>query len=120
MILDSIPPNASLASILHARAVGAAPRRLVLDVVIGSLVAGGAAWARMFGWITLMCAGLCFACYGLWAFAERRLETGPELMPRLAELVWNVVRVVAALAGLAALLVMAFSLVSVLLGHWIS
>ena len=120
MILDSIPPNASLGSILHARAVAAAPRRLALDVVIGSLVAGGAAWARMFGWITLMCAGLCFACYGLWAFAERRLETGPELMSRPAEVFWSVVRVVAAVGGLVALLVMSFSLVSVLIGTWIS
>ncbi len=120
MILDSVPPNASLGSILHARAVAAAPRRLALDVALGSLVAAAAAWARTFGWITLMCAGLCFACYGLWAFAERSLETGPELMSRPAEVVWSVVRVAAAIGGLAALLVMAFSLVSVLLGTWIS
>ena len=120
MILDSIPPNASLGSILHARAVATAPRRLVLDVVIGSLVAAAAAWARMFGWITLMCAGLCLACYGLWAFAERGLETGPELMSRPAEMVWSVVRVLASVGGLAALLVMVFSLVSVMLGSWIS
>ncbi len=120
MILDSVPRSASLASILHARAVAAAPRRLVLDVVIGSLVAAAAVWVRTFGWITLMCAGLCFAFYGLWAFAERRLETGPELMPRPAEIAWTVARVFAATGGLAAILVMTFSLVSVLIGTWIS
>lgn len=120
MILDSVPPNASLGSMLHARAVAAAPRRLVLDVVIGSLVAAAAAWARTFGWITLMCAGLCFACYGLWAFAERALETGPDLMSRPAEIVWSAARVFAAIGGLTALLVMTFSLVSVMLGTWIS
>jgi len=120
MILDSVPPNASLVSILHARAVASSPRRLALDMIVGSLVAAAASWARAFGWITLMCAGLCFACYGLWAFAERALETGPELMSRPTEIVWSVVRVLSAIGGLAALLVMTFSLVSVMLGTWIS
>ena len=120
MILDSVPPNASLGSILHARAIAATPTRLALDVVIGLAVAAAAAWARTFGWITLMCAGLCFAAYGVWAFAERGLETGPELMSGPAEIVWSVVRVLAAIGGLAVLLVMTFSLVSVLLGTWIS
>lgn len=120
MILDSVPPNASLASILHARAVAAAPRRLALDVVIGGAVAAAAWWARPFGWITLMCAGLCFATYGVWAFAERRLETGPELMSQAEEIGLSILRVVVAIAGLASLLIMTFSLLSVMLGHWIS
>ena len=120
MILDSVPPNASLGSILHARAVAATPIRLALDVVVGSLVAAAAMWARTVGWITLACAGLCFACYGVWAFAERGLETGPELMSQGPEIVWSVVRAMAAIGGLAALLVMAFTLVSGMLGTWIS
>ena len=120
MILDSVPPNASLSSLLHARALAAAPRRLALDVVIGSLVAAAATWARTVGWITLACAGLCFACYGVWAFAEREMETGPELISQRPEIVWRVVRVMAAMGGLAALLVMAFTMVSGLIGTWIS
>lgn len=120
MILDSVPPNASLGSILHARAVAASPRRLMLDVAIGSAVAGASAWAHTFGWITLTCAGLCFAFYGIWAFAERRLETGPELMSQSEEMGFSALRVVAAVCGLSSLLVMAFSLVSATLGTWIS
>lgn len=120
MILDSVPPNASLGVILHARAVAASPRRLVLDVAIGAIVAAAAAWARPFGWITLASAGLCFACYGLWALAERELETGPELMSQSKETALSLLRVVAAVGGLAVLLVMTFSLIWVMFGGWIS
>lgn len=120
MILDSVPTSASLGTVLHARAIAATPQRLALDIIIGACVAAAAAWIQAFGWITLTSAGLCFAFYGAWAFAERFLETGPELMPRSEEIALTVIRGAAALCGLAALLVMAFSLVSVLLGTWIS
>lgn len=120
MILDSVPPNATLSSMLHARAVAATPRRLALDIVLGTAVAAFAAWARMFGWITLLCAGLCFACYGIWAVAERQLETGPSSISVAREYAFTLLRGIAALGGMSALLVMSFSLISVMLGHWIS
>ncbi|MEP6832556.1 MAG: hypothetical protein ABJB74_04140 [Gemmatimonas sp.] len=120
MILDSVPPNASLGSILHARAVAATPMRLVLNIVVGAGVAAAAAWAHKFWWITATCAGLCVAFYGVWAFAERRLETGPDVMSQTEETGLSILRVGAALAGLAAALIFTFSLVSVLLGTWIS
>lgn len=120
MILDSVPPNASLGAMLHARAVAATPSRLTIDIVVGTIVATAAAWARPFAWITITCAGLCFACYGVWAFAERRLETGAELISRTEEIGLTALRGIAALAGLAAFLVMAFTIVSRMLGTWIS
>ncbi|MEO8000212.1 MAG: hypothetical protein ABI852_22370, partial [Gemmatimonadaceae bacterium] len=77
-------------------------------------------WFHPKVWIVLTCAGLCFALYGVWAMAERQLEIGPDNMSQSEESLWTVLRVVAALAGLASALIMAFSLVERMIGTWIS
>lgn len=120
MILDSVPPNATLSSMLHARAVAATPRRLYLDIAGGSAVVVAAALTQPYGWITMACAGLCFASYGIWALCERRMETGATPLEHSEEVALGAVRFVVSITGFAAFLVMAFSFTSVLLGHWIS
>lgn len=120
MMTNSLPSNASLGSILHERALNATPTRLLLDIGVGSLVAIAAWWFHPRLWIVIACAGLCFALYGVWATAERELEIGPDDMSQAMESMWSIVRVAAALTGLAAALVMTFSLVTGMLGTWIS
>jgi hypothetical protein len=120
MILNSLPQNASLGSFLHARAFAAHTRRLVLDVAVGSLVAVAAAWVRPSGWVMIACIGGCFAMYGLWALAERRLEDERLVMSRGPEVLWEIVRGGAALLGIASVLLLMFSAVAATLGTWIS
>lgn len=70
----SITPDATLSDILGARARRTPADRLVLDIVGGALIAAAAVWARPAGWGLLLTAAACFVCYGVWAFAERRLR----------------------------------------------
>jgi hypothetical protein len=120
MIQNLVPQNASLGSVLHARALATPPLRLALDIAVGSIVAGVAYWVHPFWWVLATAAGICFAGYGVWAFAERRLETVEDEMSRGSEFAWNAMRTLAAIVGLAAALVLTFSVVSVMLGSWIS
>lgn len=120
MTPDSLPNNASLGSILHERALNSTPTRLMLDVGVGSAVGVASWWFHPKMWIVLTCAGLCFAFYGVWATAERQLEIGPDDMSQREESIFTVLRVVAAIAGLASALILAFSVVESMLGTWIS
>lgn len=120
MMPNSLPSNASLGTILHERALNATPTRLLLDVGVGTAIAVAGWWFHPRLWIVIVCAGLCFVMYGLWATAERQLELGPDDMSQAEESMLGVVRVVAALTGLASALIMTFSLVTGMLGTWIS
>lgn len=116
----AVRPEASLADFLHARALSAAPSRLILDLVGGALVAGVALWARPAGWTVLASAGSCFSMYGVWAVAERRLQTDSRKLPVLIEFGWLATRTSAAGLGLAGLFALLFALLSLALGTWIS
>lgn len=113
-------PDASLSEFLHARALATAPGRLGVDLVGGTLVAGVTSWARPTGWMVLASAGLCFALYAVWAFAERHLQADSRDMRVSSEFAWLAARTSAAALGLAALLAFLFSLVRLALGTWIS
>ncbi len=112
-------PDASLAEFLHERALVTAPRRLVIDVVGGALVAGAALWARPPGWAVVASAGLCLSLYGVWAVSERRLQAESSDMPAFVEFVWLLARSSAALLGLASLGALVFALLALALGGWI-
>jgi len=113
-------PDGSLAEFLHARALATAPGRLGVDLVGGALVACVASWARPAGWMVLASAGLCFALYAVWAFAERHLQAESRDMRVFSEFVWLAARTSSAGFGLAALMAFLFSLLRLALGTWIS
>lgn len=114
--MQDLPPNASLAELLGARARRTPMDRLVIDVVGGALVAAVALWARPAGSVFLAAVGLCFAGYGAWAIAERRLEPRPwpERIP--GERGWRVLHTVAAVIGLAAFVLVLFAALGLALG----
>ncbi len=94
--------------------------RLGLDVAVGALIAVPALWIRPKGWIALASAGMCFMAYGVWAFAERHLESGGGEMSRWAVRSWRAAHGIAAVAGVASLAALLFSLLGLALGTWIS
>lgn len=106
----------------HARAVSA--RRLAFDVFGGALaVVIGGLW-RPRGWPAVVAAGLCFAAFGVWALAERRLAA-PDGRPTSAQhdgrvLAWRALRGAAAVVGGSAALLLGFALLFGVLGTWIS
>lgn len=120
MIQHAVPPNATLGFLLHARALSAPAVRLVLDLVLGGVAAAGALWFRPVGWVQLASAGLCFAMYGAWAFAERHLEATTAEFARAEELAWGALRGSTAVVGLLAAVTLACSVAGALLGTWIS
>jgi hypothetical protein len=115
-----VPSNASLAEILRARALRTPADRLGIDIVGGALVSGVALWARPGGWVAMMAAALCFASYGAWAVAERRLGAPPAPDPAPHRTIWRVVHGVAAVAGLGAFGLLLFATLGIALGRIIS
>jgi hypothetical protein len=118
MVAEQVPANASLAEVLRARAFRAPADRLWIDIVGGALVGGVALWARPSGWVSVVAAALCFASYGAWAVAERRLRTATAPAPSVAR--WRVVHALAAVAGLSAFTLLLFSTLGIALGRIIS
>lgn len=120
MMTNSLPQNASLGALLHERALKSSQMRLMLDIALGAAFAAASWWFHPKFWIVLVSAGLCFVCYGAWAIAERELENSVDTMSQFEEYVLGGIRVVALLAGVASALVMTFSLITKMLGTWIS
>ena len=112
--------TASLVEFLHARALGSAPGRLVLDIVGGAAVAVVAVWAHRFGWVVIATAGLSFATYGVWSLAERHLQPDTESHRAFVAFLWFLVRGASAGIGVLAFMVFLFALLGLALGTWIS
>lgn len=112
----SITSGATLADVLGARARRTPSDRLVLDIIGGVLVSTAAIWARPTGWFSLLAAALCFACYGCWAFTERRRSAVLEGSPAPISMTWRVLRQASAVLGLAAFVVLLFALLGIALG----
>lgn len=113
-------PVVTLPEFLRARARESTPRRLAFDVIGGSAIAVAALWARPAGWTVLASAAACFALYGLWAVAERRIDVGARERRAITEYAWFVLRTSAAGAGIAAFFALVFVLLGLALGKFIS
>jgi hypothetical protein len=118
MILEFPSEDASLAAFLHARAFTASPRRLALDIAVGAVALAAAAWQRPHGWVIIASAAACFAMYGTWAIAERKLEMQGDSLSRSSEFAWTLLRAVAALIGLSAALLCTFAIAATAMGSW--
>lgn len=111
-----LPPNASLAELLGARARNTPRDRLVIDIAGGALVALAAAWAQPAGWLTIVAAATCFVAYGSWALLELHLQPRPwpEQVPH--ESLWRAVQTGAALLGIGAFVLLLFAALGLALG----
>lgn len=108
----------TLAQVLGARARRTPADRLVLDIAGGLLIGAAAVWARPLGWFPLLAAALCFASYGCWAIAERRLSavSAEDNSARG----WRFAQGASAALGVTAFVVLLFALLGVALGPIIS
>jgi len=115
-----LPPNATLAEVLSARARRTPRDRLLVDIVGGLLIVSAAAWARPKGWVVVAAAAGCLAAYGLWALAEVHLleRPWPERTPH--EAAWRAIQQAAALLGVTAFVLFLFAALGVGLGRLIS
>jgi hypothetical protein len=119
MVAASSSSSASLAELLSARAQSTPRSRLLIDIVGGALVAGVALWARPFAWFPVMAAAICLCAYGVWAIAERLLESADPLSPR-QEFMLEIMQRGVAVLGLVAFLALLFGALGVAFGPVIS
>ena len=120
MMNPALRPDASLAEFLVARARSASDGRLVLDVVVGALIALGMGMWRPNGWISLTAGALCLVAFGFWGIADRELRERASHSPPAIVFVLRTVRAAAALAGALAAATALFAGLGVALGTWIS
>lgn len=120
MVVAELPPNASLAELLSARARRTPQDRLVIDVAGGILVAVAAFWAKPGGWVAIAAAAGCFVGYGCWALAERRLLPLPWPEQVRHEARWRAVQAAAAVVGIGAFVLLLFAALGIALGTIIS
>lgn len=79
VVASPLESSASLVEVLSARAKRTPTSRLIIDAFGGAAVGAAAFWARPFGWFALIGAGAALFAYGVWALAERRLESDDRL-----------------------------------------
>lgn len=113
-----VDPDAGLVEFITHRARHSSDRRLVANALIGILISVAAALWRPFAWVPLLCAALCFAMFGLWGIADRELIDHPDGEARSTML--RVLRMAAALFGMAAGAGLMLSVLALTLGTWIS
>ena len=128
MVHAATRPDIGLPELLSDRARAASARRLALDLALGAAVAVAAALWRPIAWQTLLCAALCFAAYGAWGMADRRVRAAQAADAlalalhgsRVAPSLWRAVRSASALIGTLAAAGLALSAMFGILGRWIS
>lgn len=107
-----------ISDFLRARARAATDSRIALDVSVGVVAVIVAAALRPELWLLLASAGLCLACFGLWA-ATVRIGSQPSRSPRL-DVPLTVARHLISALGLGAAISTGFFLWAMLMGTWIS
>lgn len=120
MIALSFDPNATLGSFLRARAINSTASRLGLDFAGGGFLIAFAVGVKPVAWPVLVCIGLCFASYAIWAVTEQSLDAITDDVERRVRIGWTISHAIATAVGLIALMALLFSIVAVSLGTWIS
>lgn len=67
-------PDISLTDFLARRARGASDAHLMVDAVVGFVVAVAAILAQSVAWHIFASAGICFLSFGAWGIADRELH----------------------------------------------
>jgi hypothetical protein len=120
MVDDAISSDARLPELLAARAHAASRRRLVLDVLGGSVVGVLALVWRPKGWIVMLAAALCFATFGGWALVDRAIGARSILDRTPSTRALKLARSALAVLGTVAAATMGFGVLVLVLGTWIS
>ena len=120
MVNSATGGSVSLPQALVERARSRAPSRLSADLVGGALVATAAALWRPAGWVVIASAGLCFAAFGGWGFADRLLDEPGNMSNRGVYSFLLIFRTIAVTIGVATALLFLFSLAGFIMGTWIS
>ena len=116
----ALGPDAGLPEFLVARARAASDGRLVLDVLVGSLVALAEAVWRPTGWISLAGLSMALAAFGIWGITDRELRDRASTAPVWVVRLLTLLRAVAVGLGFACGVGALFAGLAVVLGTWIS
>ena len=108
----------SLGDFLARRARGASDARLIVDAVVGFVVALSALLAQGPVWYLFVSAGICFLSFGAWGIADRELSERSVAGPATRGL--RFARIVSALVGYVAVVFLALGALGVALGRIIS
>jgi hypothetical protein len=111
-------PEISLTAFLARRARTSTDARLILDAVIGFIVATAALLAQGPIWYMFTSAGICFLSFGAWGIADRELESfqGRVLIVRLLKLA----RIASAIVGFVAAAALCTGALGIAIGRVIS
>jgi hypothetical protein len=112
--------EASLPEFLAARARAASDARLVLDTIVGALIAIAAGVWRSIGWVTIAGVSFALALFGLWGIVDRELRERSQSASTTTLSLLRLVRGALAFLGLLSVGVALFAGLAVVLGTWIS
>ena len=108
----------SLGDFLARRARNRTGQRLIVDAVVGFMVAAAALLAQGPIWYLFVSAGICFLSFGAWGLADRELSGRIAGGPATRGLI--VARLASALVGYVAVVFLALGALGVALGRIIS
>lgn len=111
-------PEISLGDFLARRARSSTDARLIVDAVVGFVVASAALLAQGPIWYLFVSAGLCFLSFGAWGIADRELSERTVPGPETRRLI--VARIVSAVVGYVAVVFLVLGALGVALGRIIS
>lgn len=120
-MIDTVPrPDASLPELLVARARHASDTRLALDAVVGFLFLMVSLLWHGPGWHLGASVAACFFAFGLWGISDRELGERGLGAPTGTLWLLRLTRVVAALLGAVAVVIVLLSALGLALGRMIS
>jgi hypothetical protein len=111
-------PEISLGDFLARRARRASDAHLMVDAVVGFVVAVAAILAQSMGWHLFASAGICFLSFGVWGIADRELD---DREPSSRSGRWlSVARVTSAIVGFLAFSFLLIGAMGIAIGRVIS
>jgi hypothetical protein len=111
-------PEISLTDFLARRARTSSDARLLIDAVVGFVVAVAALLAQGPVWYLFSSAGICFLSFGAWGIADRELS---ERDPASSSVRWlSTARVLSAIIGFVAVGALLVGALGVAIGRVIS
>jgi hypothetical protein len=111
-------PEISLVDFLARRARTASDARLIVDAVVGFVVAVAALLAQGPVWYLFTSAGICFLSFGAWGIADR--EIGGRELHSPANRWLSIARFGSAIVGFVAVAMLVFGALGVAIGRVIS
>jgi hypothetical protein len=111
-------PEISLTDFLARRARAASDAHLVVDAVVGFVVAVAALLAQGPVWYLFTSAGICFLSFGAWGIADRELEE--QVAPTRGTRWLGLARIASAVVGFIAAIMLALGALGIAIGRVIS